>query len=130
MGYPGPPGWGLGVRLTTSPRKTITVTKPQEQPWIDGYKGRRPKQTPRNKDLVIATWNVRTMLKPGKMREIANEMLKYKIDVIAIQEIRWQEQGRIDKYECTVMYSGPCSRTGPLGTGFVVTIKLGISYKI
>jgi len=20
-GYPGPPGWGLGVRLTTSPRK-------------------------------------------------------------------------------------------------------------
>jgi hypothetical protein len=70
------------------------------------------------------------MLKPGKMREIANEMLKYKIDVIAIQDIRWQEQGRIDKYECTVMYSGPCSRTGPLGTGFVVTIKLGISYKI
>jgi hypothetical protein len=36
MGYPGPPGWGLGVRLTTSPRKTITVTKPQEQPWMDG----------------------------------------------------------------------------------------------
>jgi len=21
-GYPGPPGWGLGVRLTVSPRKT------------------------------------------------------------------------------------------------------------
>ena len=25
--YPGPPGWGLGVRLTTSPRKKIFVTK-------------------------------------------------------------------------------------------------------
>jgi hypothetical protein len=23
-GYPGPPGWGLGVRLTVSPRKTYT----------------------------------------------------------------------------------------------------------
>jgi len=23
MGYPGSPGWGLGVRLTTSPRKKI-----------------------------------------------------------------------------------------------------------
>ena len=23
-GYPGPPGWGLGVRLTTSPRKKIS----------------------------------------------------------------------------------------------------------
>jgi hypothetical protein len=39
--------------------------------WMDGCSGRRPKQTPRNKDVVIATWNVRTMLKPGKMREIA-----------------------------------------------------------
>jgi hypothetical protein len=29
-GYPGPPGWGLGVRLTTPPRKKI-VTKPQEE---------------------------------------------------------------------------------------------------
>ena len=29
-GYPGPPGWGLGVRLT-SPRKKNIVTKPQEE---------------------------------------------------------------------------------------------------
>jgi hypothetical protein len=28
-GYPGPPGWGLGVRVTTSPHKEI-VTKPQK----------------------------------------------------------------------------------------------------
>jgi len=24
-GYPGPPGWGLGMRLTTSPRKKILL---------------------------------------------------------------------------------------------------------
>jgi hypothetical protein len=29
-GYPGPPGWGLGVRLTTPPNKKI-VTIPQEE---------------------------------------------------------------------------------------------------
>jgi hypothetical protein len=27
-GYPGPPGWGLGVRLKTSPCKKIIVRKP------------------------------------------------------------------------------------------------------
>jgi len=30
-GYPGPPGWGLGVRLTTSPRKKNTDMKSQEE---------------------------------------------------------------------------------------------------
>ena len=31
-GYPGPPGWGLGVRLTTSPCKKLIVTKPYNKP--------------------------------------------------------------------------------------------------
>jgi len=30
-GYPGPPGWGLGMRLTTSFCKKNIVTKPQEE---------------------------------------------------------------------------------------------------
>jgi hypothetical protein len=28
----------------------------------------------------MATWNVRTMLIPGKMEEISNEVMNYKID--------------------------------------------------
>jgi hypothetical protein len=30
-GYPGPPGWGLGVRLTAPPHKKNVVTRPQEE---------------------------------------------------------------------------------------------------
>ena len=37
------------------------------------------------------------MLKPGKMKEIMGEISKARVDVVAVQEIRWQGQGRIDK---------------------------------
>ena len=68
----------------------------------------------------MATWNFGTMLIPGKMQEISKEMTKYKIDIIALQGIQWQEQGRIDKRDCTLLYSGSEEKMGQLGTGFMM----------
>ncbi|KAG8237979.1 hypothetical protein J437_LFUL014680 [Ladona fulva] len=62
------------------------------------------------------------MLKPGRMKEVAHEMQKYGIDVIGLQEIRWQAQGRVDKKVYTLLYSGPEYRTGRFGTGFIISI--------
>ena len=47
----------------------------------------------RTTDLTFGTWNVQTMLQPGKMMEIADEVLKLGIDLVALQEIRWQGAG-------------------------------------
>jgi len=72
-GYPGAPGWGLGVRLTTSPRKKSIVTKPYNKPWNAMNTRRRQKTT----DLTFGTWNVQAMLQSGKMmtkRKTKNEM--------------------------------------------------------
>jgi hypothetical protein len=45
-------------------------------------------------DLTFGTWNDQTMLQPGKMMEIANEVLKLGIDLL---EIRWQGHREINK---------------------------------
>jgi hypothetical protein len=36
-GYPGPPGWGFGVGLTTPHSKKLTVTKEEKRKKLDGF---------------------------------------------------------------------------------------------
>jgi len=61
-----------------------------------------------------------TMLKAGKMNEIANEMLKKQLQIIALQELRWQCVGQINKTKHTLYYSCNLEKTGQLGTGFMI----------
>ncbi|XP_039297782.1 uncharacterized protein LOC120354522 [Nilaparvata lugens] len=72
------------------------------------------------KYLKLATWNVQAVLRPRKMMEIAEEMTKLDLDIMALQEIRWQGQGRIDKKNFTMYHSGPETRTGLFGMGFMI----------
>lgn len=64
------------------------------------------------------------MLRPGKMNEVSQEIIKFGYDLVALQEIRWQGQGRIDKPEYTLLYSGPERKTGQFGVGFIITKKV------
>jgi hypothetical protein len=36
-GYPGPPGWGFGVGLTTPHSKKLIVTKVEQRKKLDGF---------------------------------------------------------------------------------------------
>ena len=51
----------------------------------------------RKDTIYIGTWNVMTMLKAGKMIEIADEMLKTQLQIIALQELRWKGLGKLIK---------------------------------
>jgi hypothetical protein len=45
----------------------------------------------------MGTWNVKTLLKPGKMQELAEELAKTQLEIVAIQETRWPGTGHIKK---------------------------------
>ena len=40
-------------------------------------------------DLNLATWNVRTLLRPGGLRTLVDVLRKGKFDMTAVQETRW-----------------------------------------
>ena len=79
-------------------------------------------------EMTLATWNVQTKLKPGRIKEIMGEIGKARVDVVAVQEIRWQGHGRIDKKYFSHFYSGPKEKTGRYGTGFIINTKMRKSF--
>jgi exonuclease III len=56
------------------------------------------------------------------------EIGKARMDVVAVQEIRWQGQGRIDKKDFSLFYSGPKERTSRYRKGFIINAKMRKSF--
>jgi hypothetical protein len=88
-------------------------------PWNDGPRNRKW-----SNEILMGTWSVQIMLQLGRMIEIVQETMNFNLDLVALQEIHWQGQGRIDKSKYTLIYSGRSNKTGPLGTGFILTKRI------
>ena len=73
----------------------------------------------RRNEFYIGTWNVLSLYRAGALRTLLDQINKYKIGIIAIQEVRWIDRGVLEKRDHTVFYS--CDkRQHLLGVGFVV----------
>ena len=70
--------------------------------------------------MHMGTWNVKTLLKPGKMQELAEELAKTELEIVAIQETRWLGTGHKKKKDFSIYYSGTRDQTGHAGTGFIL----------
>ena len=70
------------------------------------------------KDLRIGTWNVQTLYKTGALQVAVRETEKYELDILAIQEVRWEGQDSIRQGKYTFYYGGAQSHN--FGTGFLI----------
>ena len=43
--------------------------------------------------INVGTWNVRTMMRAGKLENIKREMDKGRIDILGLCEVRWKDEG-------------------------------------
>jgi len=94
------------------------LPKPRKYDDLNGnFTGNR---NGKNAEIRIGTWNIRTLYIPGALRNINSEIAKYKLHIVALQEIRWLGNGNVQAENATVFYSGTNSNRHEKGVGFVV----------
>lgn len=69
-------------------------------------------------DILIGTWNVRSMYRTGIMMTIVSCLERYNLDITAIQEVRWDGSGSLKSQEMTILYSE--GEKHERGVGFVI----------
>jgi exonuclease III len=66
----------------------------------------------------FGTWNVRSLNRLGSMKTVARELGKYKLDLVGVQEVRW-EKGGTERAEDYTFFCGAGKEDHQLGTGFI-----------
>ena len=70
----------------------------------------------------MGTWNVRTLLKPGKLHLLLKELEANDVDIVGLSEIRWQGEGHFQSGDSIVIFSGGIRGQG--GVAMILNKKL------
>jgi hypothetical protein len=44
-------------------------------------------------DMEFGIWNVRCLYRAGSLKTVASELAKFNLDLVAVQEVRWENGG-------------------------------------
>ena len=56
------------------------------------FLGEVPRSRKRNGDILLGTWNVRSLYRAGSLMVAARELARYKLDLVGVQEVRWEKE--------------------------------------
>jgi exonuclease III len=79
-------------------------------------------------DMRFGTWNVKSLCGAGLLKTVASELAKYGLDLMAVQEVRWVEGGKLPADDCTFLHGNQnanhCFGTGLfIHKGIVLAVK-------
>jgi len=71
--------------------------------------------------MRFGTWNARSLYRSGSLTAAARELARYKLDLVGVQEVRWDKwKGGVGAEDC-IFFSGQGNENHPhLETGFFV----------
>ena len=69
--------------------------------------------------MKLGMWNVRSLYRAGSLKAAARELGRYKLDVVGVQEVRWDKGGTLREGDYDFFY-GKRNDNHQLGTSFFV----------
>ena len=48
-----------------------------------------------HRETKLGTWNVRSLYRVGSLKAAPRELERYKLDVVGVQEVKWDKEGTV-----------------------------------
>jgi hypothetical protein len=74
-------------------------------------------------DMRNGTWNMRSLYRVGSLMTVSRELCRYRLNLVGVQEVRWEGSGTVPAGEYKVFY-GKGNENHELGTGFFVRKRI------